>query len=62
MPGEIFPFGDVGAPQYVPSDSVNITSKEFVSWLGERHDDRPAWADRRCTTVPRQGGHLRDGA
>eukprot|EP00959_Pyramimonas_sp_CCMP1952_P257034 5370213-Pyramimonas_sp.AAC.1 len=36
----------------MPSDSVNVNSKEFISWLGEHHDNRPAWADRRCTTVP----------
>jgi hypothetical protein len=40
--GQIFPFGDVGAPQYLPPDSVNVNSKEFISWLEERHDDRPA--------------------
>eukprot|EP00959_Pyramimonas_sp_CCMP1952_P290386 6073829-Pyramimonas_sp.AAC.1 len=44
--GEIFPFGDVGAPQYLPPDTVNVNSKVVISWLGEHHDDRPAWADR----------------
>eukprot|EP00959_Pyramimonas_sp_CCMP1952_P126157 2638231-Pyramimonas_sp.AAC.1 len=50
--GEIFPFGDVGAPQYMPPDSANVNSKEFTSWPGEQHDNRPAWADGRCTAVP----------
>eukprot|EP00959_Pyramimonas_sp_CCMP1952_P080700 1686155-Pyramimonas_sp.AAC.1 len=50
--GQIFPFGDVGGPQYLPPNSVNVSSKEFISWLEEHHDDRPAWADRRYTTVP----------
>eukprot|EP00959_Pyramimonas_sp_CCMP1952_P421284 8825267-Pyramimonas_sp.AAC.1 len=44
--GEFLPFGDIGAPQYVQPESVNINSRDFSSWLVENHD-RQAWADRR---------------
>jgi hypothetical protein len=54
--GELLPFGDIGAPQYLPPGSVNINSKDFSSWLAERHDDRQAWADRRYNTVPYDEG------
>ncbi|CAK0790537.1 unnamed protein product, partial [Prorocentrum cordatum] len=54
--GELLPFGDIEAPQYMPPESANINSKDFLSWLVEHHDDRQAWADRRYTTVPYDDG------